>query len=337
MKSHQLKQLAAATLEATLPLNYILSRLKNRYILAYHRVIPYTLAKQYNMQNSMWITPETFENDISWLKQHGEIVDLETILNFDTPNTKPLFSITFDDGWIDNYEYAFPILNKHDIPSTIFLVTHNIETGNIFWVEDFLYKIANLSNYRLKSELHTILKKHYALTDNKPPDNANTNQLAEDIAEHIKPFSREKREAFLQKLYLDLDINTKPLNGHIMNWSNIIEMSKSGIDFGSHTHTHEILQYASDETILSELETSRNIIEQKIGKPVRYFCYPNARYREDNSSILDRAGYEYSFRIHNLHATKTQDNHFIPRFLLNERVCQNKSYLLCRLLGIPKF
>jgi peptidoglycan/xylan/chitin deacetylase (PgdA/CDA1 family) len=82
---------------------------------------------------------------------------------------------------------------------------------------------------------------------------------------------------------------------------------------------------------------SKNIITEKIGKPVKYFCYPNARYRNDNAYLIQQAGYEYAFRIHNLCLNENQGRYFIPRYLLNERVCHNKNYLLCRLLNIPKF
>ena len=337
MNFYKVKQLVATALGVVLPLNYIFRLSNNRYILAYHRVVPETVAKQYNMQDSMWISVDTFYDDIIWMKSHGDIVDLETILELDTPNKNPLFSITFDDGWIDNYIYAFPILKKNNIPATIFLVTDAIETGNLFWVEDLLYKVAQLSKTVPPHSFDNILLKHYAKVGGTLRDNIDTKLLAEGIAELIKPLSRKKRSAYLHDLYHELDIEPQPLNGQILNWSDIIEMNKSGIEFGSHTHTHEILQYTDDDIITRELETSKNIITEKISKPVKYFCYPNARYREENADLLSLAGYDYAFRIHNLRLNKNQNRYFVPRFLLNERVCHNKNYLLCRLLGFPKF
>lgn len=337
MNLNKTKQLIATALGTILPLEYIFKVSRNRYILAYHRVIPSPLALQFNMQNSMWISVDTFNDDIIWMKNHGDIVDLDTILDFNTPNSRPLFSITFDDGWMDNYDHAFPILKKHNIPATIFLVTDAIETGHLFWVEDLLYKVAQLPETKPIGILNNTLLSYYRKAGAEQPDNTDTQQLSEGLAELIKPFPRENRAAFLNDLYHDLGIDPEPISGQILNWSNVIEMGKHGIEFGSHTHTHEILKYIDNDIIADELATSKKIIIEKTNKPVRYFCYPNARYRSDNAELINRAGYEYAFRIHNLRLNKDQSRYFVPRYLLNERTCHNKNYLLCKLLNLPKF
>lgn len=337
MNFHKIKLQAATVLGKVLPLEYIFKVSRNRYILAYHRVVPVEIAQQFSMQDSMWISVDTFNDDISWMRSRGDIVDLDAILDFATPNIRPLFSITFDDGWIDNYEHAFPILKQHDVPATIFLVTNAIETGQLFWVEDFLYKVAQLSQVKPINLINAILLSFYSKAGVKQPNITETKQLAEGFAEIVKPFAREKRMDLLNDLYNELEIDNEPLNDQLLKWPEIIEMSKQGIEFGSHTHTHEILRYADNDTILRELEVSKEIIAERIGKPVRHFCYPNARYRNDNADLIKKAGYENAFRIHNLCVTENQSRYFIPRYLLSERTSHNKSYLLCRLLNIPKF
>ncbi len=337
MKLNKTKQLVATTLGVVLPLQSIFMQLRNRYILAYHRVLPAEIANRYKMQDSMWISVNTFNDDINWMKRHGDIVNLDTILDFETPNERPLFSITFDDGWIDNYEYAFPTLRRHNIPATIFLVTNAIETGQLFWIEDLLYKVAEKSEVMPVKTINAILQNYYLQTVGKRSSTTDTTRLTEIFVESVKPFSKDKREALLSDLYRDLNIGSAPMTDQLLNWSNIIEMSKYNIEFGSHTHTHEILQYADNELIAKELRLSKAIIAKNIGKPVKYFCYPNARYREDNADLIAEAGYTNAFRIHNLPINKHRNRYFVPRYLVNERVSRNKNYLLCRLLNIPKF
>ena len=337
MNLSKVKQLAATALGTVLPLEYILKVSRRRYILAYHRVLPDDIARRYRMQDSMWVSVNTFNNDISWIRKRGDIVDLDTILDFSTPNKRPLFSITFDDGWVDNYEYAFPILKQHKAPATIFLVTNAIETGHLFWVEDFLYKIAELSGNESNDSLNDVLLDFYRKAGAGLPIVTDTRILAEGLAEVLKPLPVEDRTALLSRLYQQLGIDSEPLSDQILKWQDIKEMSKYGIEFGSHTHTHEILRYADDDIILDELLTSKRIIEEKTGKAARYFCYPNARYRSDNAAQIKQAGYTGAFRIHNLCVKEHQDRYFIPRYLLNEKVSANKNYLLCRLLNLPKF
>ncbi len=337
MNLRKMKQLAAAILNVVLPLEYMLKVSRNRYVLAYHRVLPPEVARQFKMQESMWVSVDTFSDDITWMKSHGDIVDLDTILDFSVPNKRPMFSITFDDGWIDNYEHAFPILKKNNVSATIFLVTHAIETGRLFWVEDFLYKVAQLSETKPGSIINGILTSHYSKAGIKQPDRTDAKRLAERFAEFIKPFTQGERDALLRDLYRDLEIDPEPLCDQILKWSHIVDMSEQGIEFGSHTHTHEILQYADNAVVERELAVSRDIIAEKTGKPVRYFCYPNARYRDENADFIKQAGYEYAFRIHNLCLEESQDKCFVPRYIMNEMSSRNKNYLLCKLLNFPKF
>lgn len=337
MNYYKAKILAATALSTVIPLEYIFKAFKNRYILAYHRVLPSKIAQQFRMQDSVWISVETFHDDIKWMKSHGDIVDLDTILDFNLTNNKPLFSITFDDGWIDNYEYAFPVLKQHNLPATIFLVTNAIETGHLFWVEDFLYKVAQLSDSTPDDIISDKITEFYQKAGATKPNITDSRFLAEGFAELIKPYKISDREALLHDIYHELGIDPEPLTGQILKWADIVKMSKQGIEFGSHTHTHEILQYAENEVIKRELKFSKDIIFENIGKPVKYFCYPNARYRNDNAGLIKEAGYEYAFRIHNLPLDKLQDKCFIPRYIMNEKTSQNKKYLLCKLLNIPKY
>ena len=290
------------------------------------------------MQKSMWISPETFKDDLAWMTKHGEIVSLKTILDFTYKNSKPLFAITFDDGWVDNYEYAYPILKEHAAPATIFLVTGAIDSENIFWVEDFLYKISVKQNNMTRPDTLTKLQ-HCAFKHgiNISKENINTQSLAEDFVEKLKPLAQNLRKTILTDAYRLLELDTTPIKGHILSWKQINEMFYNDVDFGSHTHNHEILQYSDSKTTLNELNISKNIIDDNLCRSTKFFCYPNARYNNDSAELVEASGYSHAFRIHNLPVTQDTNPFLIPRFLLNESVCKNKNYLMCKLLGIPKY
>jgi peptidoglycan/xylan/chitin deacetylase (PgdA/CDA1 family) len=285
----------------------------------------------------MWISDETFRKDIEWFSRRGELVDIKTILDTSMPDDRPLFSITFDDGWIDNYTYAYPLLKQNNVPATIFLVTNAVETGEIFWVEDFLYKIATLDS-TVENPAKEVLDEQLRKAS-IPRDKGVTgaSQLAELLAENLKTLPEPEREDVIGKVYTRLGLSTAPLKGHILNWDQVREMDSSGITFGSHTHNHVILQYANDNLAKDELENSRRILTERLGKVPEYFCYPNARYRTDNADILRSTGYRYAFRMHNLPLKKDYNEYFIPRYLLNEYLCSNRNILKCKLLGIPGF
>lgn len=92
-------------------------------ILAYHRVYP-----------GYHIDPETFEYQIRTLKERFVSLTLNEVVAFakgDFNLKKNGFAITFDDGWADNFVYAYPILKKHNVPATIFIPTNFISSKRI--------------------------------------------------------------------------------------------------------------------------------------------------------------------------------------------------------------
>jgi peptidoglycan/xylan/chitin deacetylase (PgdA/CDA1 family) len=90
-------------------------------VLNYHRVFP-----------GHHISPETFEWQIKKLKSKFQPLTLEEAVEFARENLKLErngFAVTFDDGWADNFIYAYPILKKHGVPATIFAPTSFISNA----------------------------------------------------------------------------------------------------------------------------------------------------------------------------------------------------------------
>jgi len=126
---------------------------KQAIVLTYHRVIEKWDRTLDYSQSGMVVTPDTLDRQLQFLKQYFDIVPLSYFLN-PTPNTQhqqPVCSITFDDGWRDNYEIAFPILRKYGVPATIFLATDFIGTDRAFWHTELMYLLmhGDLSRLRL--------------------------------------------------------------------------------------------------------------------------------------------------------------------------------------------
>lgn len=103
---------------------------KRVVVLCYHSVHP---DKEFSS-----VTPELFKIHLQWLKEHCQPVPLSQALAVvqNGQEGKPFVSITFDDGYADNYEYAFPLLQEYDIPATFF-VTVGLLEGDPAVVERF--------------------------------------------------------------------------------------------------------------------------------------------------------------------------------------------------------
>jgi peptidoglycan/xylan/chitin deacetylase (PgdA/CDA1 family) len=76
-----------------------------------------------------------------------------------------------------------------------------------------------------------------------------------------------------------------------MNWGEVIEMHRRGMDIQSHTYTHPILTKESAQTIARELTKSKKQIEEKIGAPVIALAYPFGLFNDEIVGEVARAHY----------------------------------------------
>ncbi|MGH8520587.1 MAG: polysaccharide deacetylase family protein [Gammaproteobacteria bacterium] len=331
-----IKHILARAIGACSNLDARLIRSRQRYIICYHRIIPEQVARAEHSHDTLWVTPKTFEEQVHWMQRIGEIVPYERILDMSTPNDRPLFVITFDDGWKDNYDYAFPILKKYRAPAIIFLVTAAIDTGELFWPEDVVTKTQRVidagDSERVKAALSLLCPPGCHLDPDKP-----LADQAEICVEALKLLTDMERKHRIAAYHDVIGMQQAPLQGYILTWDQIREMQADGIAFGSHTHTHRILKYASPEKIEEELIRSRDIISSEVGKPVEAFAYPNARYNGNEGEILARCGYRYAFRLHNLSLCHHSDPYYIPRIIGYEAITRNPHFFKLQLLEAPFF
>ena len=121
---------------------------------------------------------------------------------------------------------------------------------------------------------------------------------------------------FLVTGYIDTAKNFWWDNSSILSWSQIKEMAKNNIDFGSHTINHYNLTTLSDKDIEEELRVSKEKIEQELKKPVTGFCYPFGKKEHYNQKIKElviKAGYQYAVTAEFGHINQSSDLFLLKR------------------------
>lgn len=265
-------------------------------ILMYHRVLPPSKISSW-LEPGMYVTPETFEMQLRFLKNHFEILSLKEILtkkgNKNGKISKnPNCAITFDDGWLDTYEYAFPILKKFRVPATIFLTTDYIDSDKWFWTDRFLNLISQLRKKNPESAPVRI-KLGQSKNDEliiAPHDSV----VTEEAIDFLKTKKIDTIEQYLENIREKCQIKVHMSGRAFLNWNEVKELvSTDLIDIGSHTARHPILTTLTHDEITNELQKSKIVLmdNQCIDKDFFPFCYPNGNFTDKIASDVKAAGY----------------------------------------------
>ena len=112
-------------------------------ILGYHGVLPKELN---NSGSGLVVNQEDFEEQLKYLKKHGyESLSLDEFNCWKKKNCKKSHKsilITFDDGYMDNYLYAFELLKKYDMKAVVFYVGKNIDSKEGYYMnKEILEKV----------------------------------------------------------------------------------------------------------------------------------------------------------------------------------------------------
>lgn len=292
-------------------------------ILAYHRVGPQTDEWSVNP-----LCEKIFDYHINYLSKNFKIVSLsnlsEMIRNGNLPEKAVV--ITFDDGYKDNYEFAFPILKKYNAPATVFLATGHVEEKNLFWWDKINYVLFHTDMESI--DLNPIGT--YQLCSNEDKLIAGLN-----IQEKLKKMDNDKKETVIAELINLTDVNIPEKLGkkYLLSWNEIKKMSKNGIEFGSHTVTHPILTNVSLDRAKWEIINSKKCIEENLETEVKSFAYPNGDFNAKLSSIVENFGFSSSVSVFPMQLLKNSVSELYQLSRINANI-KNFNILKLYLCGL---
>lgn len=268
------------------------------------------------------VTKNNFENQINFIKDNFNVLPLEIHLNYikkgKTLTSKDL-SISFDDGYADNYTFAYPILKKYNLPATIFVTTGYVGGNELFWWDKVSLFIKALKEKKVDNASIIGAVFFEELRHALEQGNEGKSGLANFIC-YLKRVGPQRREdiishfeGMLQSLGVLLSCPRL-----FLSWGEIKEMINNGISFGSHTHTHAILTEVSLEKAKEELIKSKEILEGNIEKKVTVFAYPDGCLNNKVKSLVKEVGYRYAVQT-TRHPDLYHDDLFaIPRRKIKE-------------------
>ena len=235
---------------------------------------------------------EAFDNQVRFCKAHFDLItpaDLRDVLG---RGRGRYLLITFDDGYRDNYEVAFPILQRERAPATFFVSTGFIDSPHIAWWDEIAWMVRTSERrsvslpgwlaapVRLVTDreiaVRTLLRTYKTLPTNE------TGAYLDDIAEATGSGRYDSQQ----------DGQTW------MTWDMLREMRASGMIVGGHTVNHLVLARAPREIQLEEIAKCSRRLAMELGEPMRYFSYPvggTGAFDATTKECLEQVGVQYAF------------------------------------------
>jgi peptidoglycan/xylan/chitin deacetylase (PgdA/CDA1 family) len=232
-----------------------------------------------------------FEKHMEYLTSGNfSICTLSTLvrcLHEQRPFPKHAVAITFDDGFRNNVTTAYPILEKYQVPATIFLTTGLIGTDQLIWSDELLIALLTTNNTSVDiPETGTL--------DLSGPEL--TGQAFRRIVQQLKRTPVSRKNSILQRIITELSgpsagsqsVQRDELS--LMSWAEARRLQDGGlIEFGGHTSRHEILTRIDPTHLIDDLIDCKSVLDENLGADASLFAYPNGSRDDYDSQVIQAA------------------------------------------------
>ncbi len=259
-------------------------------ILTYHRVLPLHDAQRYPFR-AMVMPKDLFEAQLAHVARHYHPLGLpEAVRLLQTGRLpKRAVAVTFDDGYLDNYDHAWPILQQYNIPATFFVVTGALDGTTGLWWDDVAKAVSALHRHPAgRGALQATLPEWARPVLQRLDRGDAPEPVAEALVKAMNGVSSEERRRLTATL---LQAAGPPEQSRLMlTWAEVEEMHRAGATIGAHTVTHAFLDELNDEAARREIDGSLQSLQRRLGGTIDHFCYPRGRVMERAKRWLEKAG-----------------------------------------------
>jgi len=307
-------------------------------ILLYHRVVDLRADPQL-----LCVTPKHFAEHLEILRKWCRPTPLKK-LGDSSPKENRLrreVVVTFDDGYRDNLINAKPLLERYDVPATVFVTTGYLGSNREFWYDDleriFLHPRPLPERLRLKvnercyewrldseigwsEEAYRSFSEWNVLQKDNPTVR---HSLYRSLFEILHPLPDGDRQKILEKLARWAGTDTLHRQTHCtLLPEELIQLADGGlVEIGSHTISHPVLSALSVAAQVDEISRSKSHLEELLGHPVNSFAYPfggRSHYTEQTVAAVRQAGFTLACSNFAGVVHRGIDRWQLPRFLVRD-------------------
>jgi peptidoglycan/xylan/chitin deacetylase (PgdA/CDA1 family) len=215
---------------------------------------------------------EAFEANLRWMAERFRVVSLSDVVQGieqgRTPDARGEVALTFDDGLANHFEQAWPVLKRLGLPASFFICPELIDSRRWIWNQE--------ARARLK-RMTPATRGEFAQAELGMQGDA-----IEPMVQRMKQLAladRQRAESALRARTPDF-VPTPQEHEHYdpITWEQVRQLDPSLITIGSHTLSHPILPTIDDAALEREVNESRRVLEERLGREVDLFCYPNGSH-----------------------------------------------------------
>ncbi len=249
-------------------------RKKSLLIITYHSVLPYS-EKFNDFDYRNCVSTENFREQLKFLKRKYNVISLkeaEKRLREDKLDGYECV-ISFDDGFRNNYAHAVPLLKEMRLSAVFYVTTDFIGRRDMLWTEKVNAILMNAPVSTV--DIHLDGLQTISLMNNNERENASVK-----VRTFLKYKPRRVQESVLRELvektgYEPQLVQKDPARYAFMTWDEVRAMRDAGMEIGSHTRSHYLLNMLSEKESWEELKISKEVIEKELGESCTLFSYPN--------------------------------------------------------------
>lgn len=307
-------------------------------ILLYHRV-----ARLLPDPQLLAVTPEHFAEHLEILRTYGSPLPLKRIdkcLRYPNLGQRAVI-VTFDDGYTDNLYNAKPLLERYDIPATVFVMTGYLENNREYFCDE-LERVL-LQPGTLPETLRLVVNEEthqwelgeatrYREEDFEPNRFWNVADSGNPTARHsmyrslhnlLRPSPPEERRRIVDDIvaWAGAESVSRPTH-RVLSPDEVCSLADGGlIEVGSHTVTHPVLSALPKARQRDEITRSKSRLEQILGGPVTSFAYPygtRSDYTAETVVAVREAGFNRACSNFRGVVWPAQDRWQLPRCLVRD-------------------
>jgi peptidoglycan/xylan/chitin deacetylase (PgdA/CDA1 family) len=254
-------------------------------ILTYHRVDePERSPELY--PGLIGATPAQFDEQMRFLSSVHRplsLLELLAIRRGEAPLPPRAVMVTFDDGYRSVAEHAWPIMQRHGVPLTLFVPTaYPGDPTKAFWW-DRLWRALGTEDAVVSTPLGD-------LPVRTPAERLSTYRR---LRGHLKSLPHERAMAIVDDL--SGGSGAEATGASVLDWDELRRLAGDGVAIGSHSRAHPLLDKVTHAEASAEIRESLGDLEREIGPTPRAFAYPGGGMNSGVATVLEEEGIELAF------------------------------------------